>query len=191
MVQIPGQSWYTFSAMTRILIPEDVSRFSSLAAGDEVLLSGVLFSARDQAHERLALLLEAGSELPVELKGAVVYYMGPAPAPAGRVIGSCGPTTATRMDPFTPALLRAGLAGMVGKGKRSMAVVETMKAVGAVYFYAFGGCGALYAERIRSCSLVAFADLGPEAVYRLEVEDFPVIVAIDSKGCALPAFIAG
>jgi fumarate hydratase subunit beta len=176
--------------MRAIRLPEDSGLFSTLRAGDEVLLSGVLFGARDQAHSRLADLIARGKPLPVELRGQTVYYVGPTPAPPGRPIGSCGPTTATRMDPFTPALLKAGLVGMVGKGKRSKAVVAAMREAGAVYFYAFGGCGALYAERVRSSAIVAFEDLGPEAIYRLEVEDFPVVVAIDSTGEGLPAFLA-
>jgi fumarate hydratase subunit beta len=156
--------------------------FSPLKAGREVLLSGVLYSARDQAHQRLSDLLKEGRDLPVDLRGQLIYYMGPAPTPPGKVIGSCGPTTAGRMDPFAPGLLRYGIAGMIGKGDRTEEVYRAVKETKGVYFYAYGGCGALYAECVRSVSIAAFDDLGPEAIYRLEVEDFPVIVAMDTKG---------
>ena len=153
-----------------------------LHAGDSVLLSGLVYAARDAAHKRLCALLENGRPLPFDICGAVVYYMGPTPAPAGRPIGSAGPTTSSRMDAYTPALLEAGLAGMVGKGNRSAAVVESMRRHGAVYFAATGGAGAFLSGCIRSAETVAFDDLGPEAVRLLRVEDFPARVAIDAHG---------
>lgn len=168
--------------MKILRIPDDVCEFRNLRAGEEVLLNGVLLVARDQAHQRLAALVQAGQPLPIDIRGQVVFYMGPAPTPPGAAIGACGPTTAGRMDAFTPLLLRHGLAGMIGKGRRTPEVVAAMKETGAVYFYAYGGCGALYAEKVRTNELVAFADLGPEAIYRLTVADFPVLVAIDANG---------
>jgi fumarate hydratase subunit beta len=175
--------------MTPLRLPEDSAAFASLRAGDEVSFGGYFYGARDQAHARLAALLASGSELPVDLVGQTIYYVGPAPSPPGFPVGSCGPTTATRMDPFTPALLRSGLRGMIGKGRRSREVVDAIRETGSVYFYAFGGCGALYAERVTSCRIVAFDDLGPEAVYRFDVIGFPAIVAIDSTGRGLPQFL--
>jgi fumarate hydratase subunit beta len=171
--------------MRKIELPlsEDATR--SLKAGEDILLSGVVYAARDQAHKRLSGLLASGEPLPFALEGSVVYYMGPAPAPPGFVIGSSGPTTAGRMDPFTPALIAAGLRGMIGKGMRSSEVVEAMKRHGAVYFYAFGGCGALYARHITKNELIAFPELGPEGIYRLTVKDFPVIVGIDAEGTSV------
>lgn len=166
----------------RLAWPAGREELKALRAGQEVLISGTIFSARDQAHKRLTGLLDAGTPLPLEIAGACIYYMGPSPTPPGEVIGSCGPTTASRMDPFTPRLLDAGLSGIIGKGNRSEEVRQAIRRNGAVYFYAFGGCGALYAERIVSVKPIAFEDLGPEAVLELEVKDFPVIVAIDSRG---------
>jgi fumarate hydratase subunit beta len=166
----------------KINLPLTDEIIRSLKTGDEVFLSGTLFSARDQAHQRMFSLLEEGKELPVNLKGETVFYMGPAPTPDGKIIGSCGPTTASRMDPFTPALLDYGLKGMIGKGNRTQKVSDAIVRNTAVYFYAYGGCGALYAGKIKKKELVAFEDLGPEAIYKLEVEDFPVVVAIDHMG---------
>ncbi len=171
--------------MKKLRVP--LSNPAALRAGDEAVLSGTVYSARDQAHKRLVALLDAGRPLPVDLGGQVIYYTGPAPAPPGRVIGSAGPTTSGRMDAYTPRLLDAGLAGMIGKGYRSPAVVESMRRNGAVYFYAYGGCGALYAQCIRAARVIAFAELGPEALSRLEVEEFPVIVAIDAAGNSILA----
>ena len=161
-------------------LTDDIIR--SLKTGDEVFLTGTIFSARDQAHKRLFELLEKGEDFPIALKGETVFYMGPAPTPDGKIIGSCGPTTAYRMDPFAPALLDYGLKGMIGKGPRSREVTEAVIRNRGIYFYAYGGCGALYAGKIKKNELVAFEDLGPEAIYKLEVEDFPVVVAIDSTG---------
>ena len=166
----------------KIELPLTDEIIKTLKTGDEVFLTGTIFSARDQAHQRLFKLLENGDELPVNLIGQTVFYMGPAPTPEGKIIGSCGPTTAYRMDPFAPALMDYGLKGMIGKGNRAPEVVEAVVRNCGVYFYAYGGCGALYAEKIKKNELVAFEDLGPEAIYRLEVEDFPVVVAIDCKG---------
>lgn len=166
----------------KIQLPLTDEIIKTLKTGDEVFLTGTLYSARDQAHQRLSLLLEKGEALPVDLKGETVFYMGPAPTPDGKIIGSCGPTTAYRMDPFAPALLDYGLKGMIGKGNRAPEVSEAIVRNAGVYFYAYGGCGALYAGKIKKNELVAFEDLGPEAIYKLEVEDFPVVVAIDCLG---------
>ena len=168
--------------MKKIMLPLDKATAKELTVGTELRLTGTLYVARDQAHQRMIRLLEQGEPLPLELEGNIIYYMGPSPTPEGRVIGSAGPTTAGRMDPFAPALLDRGLTGMIGKGNRSPAVYEAIKRNGAVFLYAFGGCGALYSDRIVSSEVVAFDDLGPEAVYRLDVEDFPVLVAIDCRG---------
>jgi len=153
-----------------------------LRAGDRVLLSGAVYTARDAAHKRFAALLDAGEPLPIPLAGSVIYYAGPTQAPKGLVIGSCGPTTSSRMDPYTPRLLSLGLSGMIGKGARSREVAGAIAAAGAVYFCAIGGAGALYARCVRECDVVAFDDLGCESVKRLLVEDFPVIVACDAAG---------
>ena len=153
---------------------------SVLRAGDVVLLSGELYTARDAAHARFAYLLDRGEPLPVP-KGALIYYAGPCPAAPGEVIGPCGPTTSKRMDRYTPALIDYGICQFIGKGARSPAVNEAMLGR-AVHFSATGGAGMLYASRITSCELVAFGDLGAEAVYRLTVEDFPVVVSFDLVG---------
>lgn len=154
----------------------------SLRAGDYVYLTGVIYTARDAAHKRMIETLDRGEKLPLEIEGNMIYYMGPSPAREGSVIGSAGPTTASRMDKYTPRLLDMGLRGMIGKGKRSKEVIESMIRNGAVYFAAVGGAGALLSKRIISSEVVAWEDLGTEAVRRLEVVDFPVIVVIDSQG---------
>ncbi len=154
----------------------------NLRAGDRLLLSGVIYTARDQAHKRLVELIKVGKGVPIDLKEAIIYYCGPTPAPKGSVIGSCGPTTSARMDAFTPTLLKAGLKGMIGKGSRNIEVVNAIKRHKAIYFTTYAGCGALLAQFVRSSKVVAFGDLRPEAICRLEVEDFPLIVAIDSQG---------
>ncbi len=154
----------------------------SLHAGDEVLLSGVILTARDAAHKRLDELIVRARPVPLNLKDACVYYAGPTPARPGRAIGSCGPTTASRMDPFTPQLLRLGLGGMIGKGDRSQVVIKAMKKYKCVYFLATGGIGALLSTKVKKASSILFKELGPEAVHKLEVVDFPLIVGIDSKG---------
>ncbi len=153
-----------------------------LKSGDKIRFTGIIYTARDQAHKRLAEAIAKKKKLPIDLKGAVIYYCGPAKTPKGKIIGACGPTTASRMDDFTPALLKAGLKGMIGKGSRSEGVVTAIKKYKAVYFLTYAGCGALLSKYVRKCAPVAYKDLGPEAIYRLEVKDFPLIVGIDSKG---------
>jgi fumarate hydratase subunit beta len=155
---------------------------AGLRAGDEVRLSGIIYTARDQAHRRIVALMDKGEKLPIELEGTVIYFAGPTPTPPGKPVGSVGPTTAYRMDAFSPRLLKAGLAGMIAKGNRLPEVIEAIKENGAVYFAATGGAGALIAQCVKSSSCVAYEELGPEAIYRLEVKDFPLLVAIDSKG---------
>jgi len=167
--------------MKRINTPLDDKTIAGLKAGDEVLLSGTVYTARDQAHLRMAGMLERGEKLPLDLGGQVIYYCGPTPS-GKRVIGSCGPTTSGRMDAFTPELLKAGLKGMIGKGRRSPDVKMSVQNNKAVYFIAPGGAGAYLSDRVKKCKVMAFEDLGPEAIYELEVEDFPLIVGIDSAG---------
>ena len=154
----------------------------TLQAGDICLLSGVIYTARDAAHKRLCELAARGEPLPVDLQDATIYYVGPTPAREGEVIGSAGPTTSYRMDAYSPTLIALGETGMIGKGKRGVEVIEAIKTYGAVYFGAIGGCGALLSGCIRKAEIVAYEDLGPEALRRLEVEDFPVTVVIDSAG---------
>jgi fumarate hydratase subunit beta len=153
-----------------------------LRAGDEVLISGVIYAARDAAHKRMVDLLSKGERLPFDIKGQIVYYAGPTPTRPGEVIGSAGPTTSYRMDPYAPLLIQHGLKGMIGKGQRTEPVVEAMKKFKAVYFAAVGGAGALIARAVKSNKIVAYEELGPEAVRMLEVADFPVIVAQDCYG---------
>ena len=154
----------------------------TLRAGESCLLSGVIYTARDAAHKRLCERLDRGEELPMDIRDAVIYFVGPTPAKPGQAIGSAGPTTSYRMDAYSPKLIRAGLTGMIGKGKRGDEVVAAMKECGAVYFGAIGGCGAVLSRCIRKAEVIAYDDLGAEAVRRLEVEDFPVVVVIDSEG---------
>lgn len=161
------------------LSDEDVAQ---LRSGDHVLLSGVIYTARDAAHARLVELIRAGKPLPIDLEGQVIYYAGPSPAKPGQVIGSIGPTTSGRMDAYTPELLAAGLKGMIGKGLRSEAVVEAIKEHKAVYFAATGGAAALLSKKVVSCEVVAYEDLGCEAIHRLEVRDLPLIVINDCFG---------
>ena len=168
--------------MKKITLPLTGDVIESLSAGDAVLLSGQMFTSRDAGHKRLTAMINRGEPLPVDLKNATVYYVGPCPKRPGQVIGSCGPTTSGRCDAYTPLLLRHGLKGMVGKGWRSKEVIEEMKRQKAVYFAAIGGAGALYADCVKKAELVAFEDLGAEALYILTVEDFPVIVATDCHG---------
>lgn len=162
--------------------PLTAEKTKTLQAGDTVLLSGVVYTARDAAHKRMCEALDRGDDLPFSLEDAVIYYVGPTPPPPGKVIGSAGPTTSGRMDAYAPRLLAMGLRGMIGKGERTSEVVEAMKKAGAVYFAATGGAAALLASRIRKAEVIAWEDLGTEAVRRLEVEDFPLTVVIDSKG---------
>ena len=153
-----------------------------LKIGDRVLINGVIYTGRDAAHRRLFDLLKSGKDLPFDLRGQVIYYVGPTPAKPGQVIGSAGPTTSYRMDAFAPALIEKGLKGMIGKGMRADQVKEAMKRHKAVYFAATGGAGALLAKRVKKAEIVAYDDLGPEAIRRLEVEDLPVIVVNDVRG---------
>lgn len=153
-----------------------------LRAGQKVLLSGEIFTARDAAHKIMVGLLEAGSALPFDIKGACLYYCGPTPAPPGKVIGSCGPTTSSRMDRYTPALLAAGMKAVIGKGPRSREVCDALKEHQAVYLCAIGGAGALAAKSVMSCRVIAFPQLGCESVKRLTVEELPLIVAVDTEG---------
>ena len=153
-----------------------------LRAGDNCLLTGVIYTARDAAHKRLCELVQAGRDLPMDMKDAVIYFVGPTPAKPGEVIGSAGPTTSYRMDAYSPMLIAEGQTGMIGKGMRSAEVIDAMKQHGAVYFGAIGGCGALLSRCIKKSEVIAYDDLGVEAIRRLEVEDFPVIVVIDSEG---------
>lgn len=165
-----------------IKVPLSDADARDLAAGDYVYLTGTIYTARDAAHKRMDETLAAGEALPLELAHNVIYYMGPSPAREGRPIGSAGPTTASRMDRYAPKLLDLGLKGMIGKGKRSDAVKEAIVRNQAVYFAAVGGAGALLSKSIVSSEVIAYDDLGTEAIRRLEVKDFPVIVVIDSQG---------
>ena len=154
----------------------------SLKAGDRCLLSGVIYTARDAAHKRLCEAAARGEKLPFDIENATIYFVGPTPAKPGQVIGSAGPTTSYRMDAYSPDLIALGQTGMIGKGKRDAAVVHAMQEYGCVYFGAIGGCGALLSKCIQKAEVVAYPDLGPEAVHRLEIEDFPVVVVIDAQG---------
>lgn len=165
-----------------ITAPIDKEMVKELRAGDYVYLTGTIYTARDAAHKRMYEALERGESLPLDVQNNVIYYMGPSPAREGRPIGSAGPTTASRMDKYAPALLDLGLIGMIGKGKRSEAVKEAIVRNGAVYFAAVGGAGALLAGSIKASEVIAYDDLGTEAIRRLEVENFPVIVVIDTEG---------
>ena len=166
----------------KLRVPFSPEEARELRAGESVLLSGVIYTARDAAHKRLCELLAHGKPLPIDIKNATIYYVGPTPAKEGRAIGSAGPTTAYRMDAYSPMLIAAGETGMIGKGKRGAEVIEAMKKSGAVYFGAIGGAGALLSHCIKKAEIVAYEDLGAEALRRLEVEDFPVTVVIDSLG---------
>ena len=165
-----------------IKIPLSDEDARSLKAGDYVYLTGTIYTARDAAHKRMQEALEQGETLPMEMKNNVIYYMGPSPAREGRPIGSAGPTTASRMDKYAPNLLDLGLKGMIGKGKRSQAVIDAIVRNGAVYFAAVGGAGALLSRAITSSEVIAYEDLGTEAIRKLTVQDFPAIVVIDAEG---------
>lgn len=168
-----------------ITLPLTKAMTPTLNAGDVVYLTGTIYTARDAAHKRLIELIEQKKALPFDLQDNVIYYVGPTPAKPGAVIGSAGPTSSYRMDDYSPTLLDLGLTGMIGKGSRSEAVIRSMQKNQAVYFAAVGGAAALLARQIKKCEVIAFEDLGAEAIHRLYVEDFPVIVAIDSKGKSL------
>ena len=173
------------SEAIRLKTPLSDADVEKLKAGDKVLLNGVIYTGRDAAHKRLYDLLMEGKPLPIDVKGQVIYYVGPAPAKPGQVIGSAGPPTSGRMDAYSPKLIEIGLKGMIGKGMRKKEVVEAMKKYKAVYFAATGGAGALLAKAIKKAQVVAYEELGPEAINRLEVENFPVIVVNDTKGTDL------
>lgn len=163
-------------------VPMQPEEAASLRAGDYVYLTGTIYTARDAAHKRMQESLDQGQELPIDIKGQIIYYMGPSPARPGRPIGSAGPTTASRMDKYAPKLLDLGQMGMIGKGKRSQAVKDAVVRNKAVYMAAVGGAGALLSKSILSSEVVAYGDLGTEAIRKLEVKDFPVIVVCDSVG---------
>ncbi|NJP40147.1 Fe-S-containing hydro-lyase [Oscillospiraceae bacterium HV4-5-C5C] len=162
--------------------PLSATELAELRAGEAVLLSGTAYTARDAAHKRLVEALEKGQELPFPMAGSLIYYVGPTPAKPGQIIGSAGPTTSYRMDAYTPRLLAAGQRGMIGKGRRSPAVIEALRQYGAVYFAAIGGAGAKLAQAITSAETICYEDLGTESVKRLQLHDFPAIVVIDSLG---------
>ena len=166
----------------KITAPLSREEARKLKSGDSVLISGVIYTARDAAHKRLCELADKGQELPLDIKDSIMYYVGPTPAKEGQAIGSAGPTTSYRMDAYSPTLIRLGETGMIGKGKRGPEVIAAMKEHGAVYFGAIGGCGALLSKCIKKAEVIAYDDLGAEAIRRLEVEDFPVVVVIDSEG---------
>jgi len=155
---------------------------AALRAGEEILFSGCVYTARDQAHKKIIALIKKGKKLPIDLKNQIIYYCGPTNTPLGKIIGSCGPTTSRRMDEFIEPILKNGIAAMIGKGKRSKAARELIKKYKCTYFVAPAGCGALLAKKVLSKKLVCFKELGPEAVYKLKVSAFPLIVAIDSRG---------
>lgn len=162
--------------------PLDKDIIKKLKVGDEVKINGIIYTARDAAHKRMITMLQQGEKLPFDIKGQIIYYVGPCPAKPGKIIGSAGPTTSGRMDTYTPVLIEQGLAGMIGKGLRSSEVIESMMKYGSVYFGAIGGAGALIAKHIVNQEVIAFPELGPEALRKLEVKDFPAFVVIDSYG---------
>jgi fumarate hydratase subunit beta len=162
--------------------PLDNSTIEQLKAGDKVRISGVLYTGRDAAHKRLIEMVESGKDLPFDVKGQLLYYVGPTPAKPGQVIGSAGPTTSYRMDTYAPTLIKMGLKGTIGKGSRSKEVIEAMKTHKAVYFAAVGGAAALIAKTVKRVEIIAFDDLGTEAIRKMEVENFPAIVVNDTKG---------
>lgn len=170
----------------QLTTPLTQEKVRSLRSGDEVFISGEIFTGRDAAHKRLTTLVSEGKELPIELRDAIIYFVGPTPARPGEVIGSAGPTTSYRMDAYSPMLIeKCGLTGMIGKGERDECVVSAMKEFGAVYFAAIGGAGALISKSITAAEVICYEDLGPEAIHRLTVVDFPVVVAQDSFGNSL------
>lgn len=168
--------------MRRIEKTLDKKIIKTLRAGQAVLFTGIIYTARDQAHKRLVEAIRKGQKLPINLKCAIIYYCGPTKTPKGKIIGSCGPTTSSRMDKFTPCLLKEGVLAMIGKGSRSKEVIASIKKYRAVYFLTHAGCGALLSRYVESANLFAYRDLGPEAIYRLEVKNLPLIVAVDYQG---------
>ncbi len=169
-------------AIKKITTPLTDTAVKDLKAGDSVLITGIIYTGRDAAHKRLVDTLQKGEKLPVDLKGQIIYYVGPAPAKPGYPIGPAGPTTSGRMDPYTPTLLAYGMKGMIGKGNRNPDVIEALKKHTGVYFAAVGGAAALIAKKIKKCETVAYDELGPEAIMKLTVEDFPVVVVNDCYG---------
>jgi len=159
-----------------------MKNINNLKVGDEIFLSGIIYTARDQAHKRLVEAIKTKKHLPFELRNAIIYYCGPTQTPKDKIIGSCGPTTSSRMDEFTPSLLAQGLRGMIGKGGRSQEVKNAIKKYKGVYFVTYAGCGALLSKYVVKAKKIAYPDLGPEAISKLEVKDFPLIVAIDANG---------
>ncbi|MDD5108156.1 MAG: FumA C-terminus/TtdB family hydratase beta subunit [Candidatus Omnitrophica bacterium] len=159
-----------------------MKKFNTLKAGQQIYFNGTIYTARDQAHKRMFEAIKKGKRLPFELKGAIIYYCGPTQAPKGKIIGSCGPTTSSRMDEFTPLLLTKGLSATIGKGSRSREVRDAIKKHRGVYFVTYAGCGALLSKYVKKAKTIAYRDLGPEAILKLEVKDFPLIVAIDANG---------
>ena len=165
-----------------ITTPLTQEKVRDLKSGESVYITGTIYTARDAAHKRLCELVDQGKELPLDVKDSIIYFVGPTPARPGEAIGSAGPTTSYRMDAYSPTMIRQGQTGMIGKGKRSPEVVSAMKEHGAVYFGAIGGCGALLSRCIKKAEIISYEDLGAEAIRRLEVENFPVVVIIDSEG---------
>lgn len=176
------KSTTSIASAKRVTAPLCREEARSLQCGESVLLSGVIYTARDAAHKRMAQLIEQGEKLPFPINEAVIYYVGPTPEKPGRVIGSAGPTTSYRMDAYAPGLINLGLTGMIGKGARSPDVIDAMKEYGAVYFGALGGAGSLLARCVITSDIIAFVDLGAEAIRKLIIRDMPLTVAIDSKG---------
>lgn len=174
--------------LVRIETPLTHEKVAQLKAGDSVLISGTIYTGRDAAHKKMVEALARGEELPFDVRDQIIYFVGPTPAKPGQVIGSAGPTTSGRMDAYSPKLIELGLTGMIGKGIRSKEVIEAMKKHGAVYFGAIGGSGALLARRIEAAEVIAYPELGPEAVRKLVVKDFPVMVIIDKDGNNLYEF---
>jgi len=172
-------------AKIKMTTPLTADKVKTLKAGDQVLLSGTIYTGRDAAHLRLIEALNKGEALPFDVENQIIYYVGPTPAKPGEVIGSCGPTTSYRMDDLTVPLLAKGLRGMIGKGQRNKVVIDGMKTYGALYFAAIGGAGALIANAVKKSEVIAYEELGPEAIRKLEVEDLPIIVVIDSTGVNL------
>lgn len=172
----------TVAKIKKITAPLDDRKIAGLKAGDVVNINGYIYTGRDAAHKRLAELIKKGEKLPIEIENQIIYYVGPTPAKPGYVCGSAGPTTSYRMDPYTPLLLDRGLKGMIGKGRRSKEVIESMKKNKAVYFATVGGAAALIARSIKKSEVVAYEDLGTEAIHRYYVEDLPAIVVIDAEG---------
>ena len=168
--------------MIKISTPLTKETLRALKCGQEILLTGTINTARDRAHKKLIELIKKGRKLPIDFKNQIIYYCGPTPAPKNKTIGSCGPTTSARMDELTIPLFKKGLKGMIGKGRRCADVTRAIKKYKAIYFLTYAGCGALLSQKVKRATSVAFKDLGPEAIYKLEVKDFPLIVAVDSKG---------